>query len=128
MPLDCCHEPNMLTCDEFLVHQGLLGSGYSYLVGLETVVQSGFDLIVASTNAEIELAMLGPYQRTLLGVAPNRTSGLLRDATLALERHISAKSGQSLNDYLFTRDLKVTTSFADLASNLGIQIDVINIE
>lgn len=128
MAIDCCHEPNSISCDEFLVHQGLLGSGYSYLIQVESFVQSGFDLIVASRNTEVELANLLPYQRSLTAVDPRRTSSLLRDATLALERHISDKSGQSLDDYLFTRGLKVTRSFAELSSRLGVPINALNIE
>ena len=128
MPLDCCHLPNSLSCDEFMTHQGLLGSGYSYLVRLNATVQSGFNLIVASTNAEVELGLLLPYSRSLSITEAERTSNLLRDATLALESHISSKSGQSMNDYLYTRGLKVTRSFADLAANLGTPINALNVE
>lgn len=127
MPLDCCHQPNMLTCDEFLVHQGLLGSGYAYLVGLEAIVQSGFDLIIASTDTEVEVALLNPYQRTLLNVAPEKTAGLLRNAVVALEAHIVNRSGQSMNDYLSLRGLKVTPEFASLSSIVGSAIDSGNV-
>lgn len=127
MPLDCCHQPNMLTCDEFLEHQGFLGSGYMYLVGLETVVQSGFNMVVASTNAEVELALMTPYSRSLLKADPSVTASLLRDAVVALEAHITNRSGQSINDYLSLRGLKVSPGFASLSSIVGTAIDSGNV-
>jgi hypothetical protein len=91
------------------------------------VVQSGFNMIVASTNAEVEVSLLGPYQRTLLGVAPAKTAGLLREAVVALEAHIVNRSGQSMNDYLSLRGLKVTPEFASLSSIVGTAIDSENV-
>jgi hypothetical protein len=118
----------MLSDLEFLGHQGLLGSGYALLVAVEPLVQSGFQLVVLSSDIETELAMLGGYDRNLPKVAPARTANLLRDATEALERHVTDSSGQTLNDYLFTRGLKVSQDFADLSGALGQAINPLNIE
>lgn len=120
--------PGILSDQELLEHQGLLGSGYYYLVQVERVVQSGLHLVVLSTDVEVELALLRPYNNTLDKVNPLSTANLLREAVEALERHITDRSGQSFNDYLFTRSLKVTQYFADLSGVLGLPINEGNIE
>ena len=119
MPLDCCHEPNMLTCDEFMQHQALLGSGYHFLVELEAVVGSGLNLVVLSTVIGVEVDLIGPYNVNLATVDTTRTTSLLQAATVALEAHITARSGESLNDWLATRSLRVSQDFADLSATLG---------
>lgn len=128
MPLDCCAEPGSLTCDEFMAQQETLGSSYDHLVELESEFQIVFDAIVASSNVEVELALLKPYEKVLLALAPERTASLLRDAVIALEKHIETKSSQSINDWLYTRELKVTQSFATLSALVATTINEDNIE
>src|SRR4051812_7940651 len=109
----------ILSDSELLQHQALLGSGYAYLVQVDLLVESGFRLVVASSDVEVELNMLAPYARNMDRVVPDRTSNLLREATEALEQHITDRSGQTFNDYLYTHGLKVSQNFADLSAALG---------
>ena len=119
--------PGIITHVEFLQQQALLGSGYAALVQLESYVHSGFHLIILSTIPEVEVALLQPYAENLDTVNPSRTSNLLRRAMLALERHITDRSGQSFNDYLYTHGLKVSQDFAALSGRLGTTISPLNI-
>ena len=112
---------------EFLHHQALLGSGYMHLVEVETLLESGFRLIVVSSDSEVELALLNPYARNLDKVSPTRTANLLREAATALERHVTDSSGQTLNDYLYTNGIKVGQDYADLSAALGRTINPLNI-
>jgi hypothetical protein len=108
--------------------QEALGLAYDALVQLEVQVQVIFDAIVASDNVEVTLALVKVYEKALLAVAPERTASLLRESVVALEKHISSKSGQSINDWLYTRELKVTQSFAALSSIVSETIQSENIE
>ena len=118
----------MLSPSDLISQQALLGSGYAFLVRVEEQVESGFRLVVASTDTEAELALLNPYATNMDTVDPQRTAGLLRQATMALETHITDRSGQTFNDYLFTRGLKVTRDFATLSGILGTPIDPENVQ
>lgn len=119
--------PGILSDAELLQHQALLGSGYAYLVGVETVLASGLHLIVLSTDPDVEVALLQPYAQNLDAADPNKTAALLRQATEALENHITDRSGQTFNDYLFTHSLKVSQDFAALSAALGHTISPLNI-
>lgn len=116
-----------LSDSALLQHTALLGSGFTSFVQVETYVESGFRLVVASTDVDVELALLNPYARNLDRVEPTRTANLLREATEALERHVTDSSGQTFNDYLYTHGLKVSQGFADLSAALGRTIDPLNI-
>lgn len=118
----------LISDEDFLQHQAFLGSGYAGLVQIRDVVESGLTLVVASTDPDVEVIMLDPYVRNLDFVNPDATAGLLRTAKESLDRHVTNLSGQSLNDYLFTRGLKVNRDFADLSEALGVPIDEQNIE
>lgn len=119
--------PGIISDVELDQQQALLGSGYAHLVQVESLVYSGLHLIVLSTDPEVEIALLSPYVRTLDTVDHLKTSNLLRQATEALERHITDRSGQTFNDYLFTHGLKVGQNFAALSAALGHIISPINI-
>ena len=119
--------PGILSDTELLQHQALLGSGFAHLVQVELLVQSGLHLIVLSTDADVEVALIGAYANNLQTVDRSRTANLLRQATEALERHITDRSGQTFNDYLFTRGLKVGHDFATLSGLLGHAISPLNI-
>jgi len=119
--------PGILTDAEFLQQQALLGSGYAYLVQVEALVYSGLHLVVLSTDPEVEVALLQPYVSNLDTVDHLKTATLLRQATEALERHITDISGQTFNDYLYTHGIKVSQDFASLSAALGHAISPLNI-
>lgn len=119
--------PGILSDAEFLQQQALLGSGYAHLVQVETLVFSGLHLVVLSTDPEVEVALLGPYVSNLDTVDHLKTASLLRQATEALERHITDRSGQTFNDYLYTHGIKVSQDFASLSAALGHAISPLNI-
>lgn len=120
--------PGILSDSEFLLQQGLLGSGYAHLVQVESLVYSGLHLVVLSEDPEVEVALLLPYSRNLDTVAHLKTANLLRQATEALERHITDRSGQTFNDYLYAHGLKVSQNFAALSAALGHIISPLNVE
>jgi hypothetical protein len=99
-----------------------------YLTLVEEQVQSGLELAADSGDVDVELALLEKFNSNLEKVAPLRTANLLREATIALERHVADRSGQTFNDYLYTHGLKVGQDFADLSSALGSPINLQNIE
>ncbi len=117
----------ILSDEELLQQQALLGSGYAYLIQVETLVYSGLHLIVLSSDPEVEVALLQPYAANLEEVDPNKTANLLRRATEALERHITDTSGLTFDDYLFTHGLKVSQDFASLSAALGRTISPLNV-
>jgi len=117
----------ILSDTELLQQQALLGSGYAYLIQVERFVYSGLHLIVLSSDPEVEVALVQPYAANLEEVDPTRTAGLLRRATEALERHITDRSGQSFDDYLFTHGIKVGQDFAALSAALGHTINPLNV-
>lgn len=112
---------------EFLLHQGYLGSGYASLVQIQNVLQSGVNLVVASHDAQVELDLLSPYVANAESMDVTASASLLRQATVALERHITDGTGQTFNDYLFTNGLKVGRDFASLSGLLGVTINPVNI-
>jgi hypothetical protein len=114
--------------EEFHRHQAYLGSGYAALVEVESVVGSGLALVVASEDIQVELDMLDAYNENYGQVQLQATSSLLRIATLALENHITERTGQTFNDFLYLNGLKVNQDFADLSELLGVPIDPLNIE
>lgn len=119
--------PGILSDAELLQHTAYLGSGYADLVQVSNLVQSGLHLVVLSTDVQVELDLLTPYVQNLAKVNPLQTANLLRQATEALERHITDRSGQTFNDYLFTHGIKVSQDFANLSGALGAAIDQSNI-
>lgn len=117
----------ILSDDVFLQHQAFLGSGFASLKEVESLVESGLTLVVASTDVQVEIDLLGSYTANLTRVSIDATAQLLSLATNALERHITERSGQTFNDYLFTNGLKVSQDFADLSAVLGATIAPQNI-
>lgn len=118
----------ILSDEEFIQHQALLGSGFSSLRTVQSVVESGLALVVASTDVLVELDMLAEYAFNATRVEADVTASLLRQATVALETHITERSGQTFNDFLFTNGLKVNQDFADLSNAVGVPIVPENIE
>lgn len=117
----------ILPNDQFLLQQGLLGSGYASLVQVQSYLQSGVNLVVASHDADVELDLLSPYVQNAESMDITASAAYLRVATLALERHITDESGQTFNDYLFVNGLKVGQNFASLSGLLGVTINPVNI-
>jgi len=113
---------------DFLTQQGYLGSGYAGLYQSYSSIESGLVVVVASQDVDVEVDMLGAYSRNLVTVNTQATSGLLREAYDALVEHVETHSGQPFNDYLYSRSLKVTQSFATLSDNLGLEIAPENIQ
>lgn len=119
--------PGIISDADFLEQQLLLGSGYAHLVQVEVLVQSGLHLIVLQTDPEVEVALLSPYVANLNTVQHLKTANLLRQATEALERHVTDRSGQTFDDYLFTHGLKVSEDFAALSAALGHVVNPLNV-
>lgn len=117
-----------LSDTEFLQHQAFLGSGFAGLALAQTMVESGLALVVASTDIGVEVDMLNPYAINAETVNVDATANLLALAARALEGHITGTTGQTFNDYLFVRGLKVSQNFADLSAILGATIAPANIE
>ena len=113
---------------DFLSHQAYLGSGYSALVQVESVLESGLRLVVSSTDRQVEIDMIDGYVVNLEQANPDGTAALLRDATMALQHHITERTGQTFNDFLFVNGLQVSKDFADLSETLGVPISPANIE
>ena len=114
--------PGILTDLQLLQEQELLGEAYSSLVSVEGYVQSGLQIIVLSTDDDVEVSLLQPFAQNLITVDHNKTSVILRQATQALEQHIVDRSGQTFDDYLSTHALKVSQDFAALSASLGLSI------
>lgn len=113
---------------DFDRQQAYLGSGYYALVECQNVMQSGLNLVVASTDIQVELDMLSPYSLNAENVNVDQTSALFRQAMTALQRHITDGSGQTFNDYLYVNGWKVGSGFAFLSGLLGYGISPENIE
>jgi hypothetical protein len=117
----------LISDEDFLQLQSLLGRGYDGLAQAYTSVESGLAVVVASTDIDVAVDMVGPFSQNLTTTDVRGTSGLLRVATESLERHVQNKTGQTFNDYLFTRGLQVTPSFALLSGYLGVPISPLNV-
>jgi len=118
----------LLTDQEFLLLQGLLGSGYDGLVRLQESLESGLTVVTYSTNVTVELDLLYAFEANANAVEAGLTIDMMSRATIALLRHVENRGGQEINDYLFSRQMKVTRRFAELSSGLGYTIAPENIE
>jgi hypothetical protein len=118
----------VLADDEFLAHQGLLGSGFAAIKLAGTYVESGFQLVVDSSDVEVELDLLDAYFVNVQSLEEESAASLLGLATRALHRHVRSRTQQAFNDFLFTRGLKVTQDFADLSALNGVPIRPENIQ
>jgi hypothetical protein len=119
--------PGLLDDEEFLSLQGVLGSGYDGLTRLQGSLDSGLEIVAFSTNVIVETDMLYAFEQNAELVNTTVSVDLMAQATLALIGHVENRSGQTLNDYLWTRALKVTPSFAELSSGLGHPVYSVNI-
>lgn len=118
----------VMSDQEFLLQQGFLGSGFQALKQVNTYVQSGLNLVVASVDIDVEVDLIRPYARNYNNVNTDITGpDLLTIATDALEKHVSQRTGQTFNDYLYTRGLKVSPQFAELSALVGYPINEDNI-
>ena len=120
--------PGLLTNEEFLTLQGLLGSGYDGLVRVQQSLDSGVEVVAFSTNVVVETDMLFAFTSNAALANATISVDLMSQSTLSLINHVRNRSGQTLNDYLFVRDLKVTPSFSALSSGLGHPIFPVNVE
>lgn len=119
----------LISDSDFLRQQAYLGSGYAALESVHSYVQSGLYLVTASSDVDVEIDMIGGYTEDFNNTEEiNTASSLLRKATEALERHITTRTGQTFNDYLYLRGLKVTPQFAELSAIVGQEINPINIQ
>lgn len=118
----------LISNQNFLKHQGYLGSGYAAFVQANSLLLSGIELIVSETDVDVETEMLDGYTLNYQNTDPAATSSLLRLATQALQEHVQNRSGQEFNDYLFLRNLKVSRDFADLSGHLGVPVQEENIQ
>jgi hypothetical protein len=119
----------VMSNQEFLLQQGFLGSGFQALRQLNIYVQSGLNLVVFSQDVDVETDLITPYAENYNNTNTDWTGpNLLTLATVALERHISQRTGQTLNDYLYTRGLKVSPQFAELSALVGYVVDASNIQ
>ena len=118
----------LLTDQEFLLLQGLLGSGYDGLVRMQSSLESGLTVVAYSTNPTVEVDLLYAFDANANEAATGLTKDLMARATLALLRHVENRGGQEINDYLYARQMKVTRRFAELSSGLGYVIARDNIE
>lgn len=118
----------VLSDEDFLKHQGYLGSGFAAIGQAGSYVASGFQLVVDSSDAEVEIDLLQEYLINSQALEENGAASLLGHATRALHRHIRSRTGQAFNDYLWVRNLKVTQDFADLSALVGVPIQSANIE
>ena len=120
---------SIISNEDFLQEQAWLGSGYSYLVQISNLMYSGLHLVVDTQDIDVEVDLLGPFNTNLNAVNPGSTYNLLRTATQALERHITSRSGQTFNDWLYTQEppLQVSPDFATLSGLTGTPIAPQNI-
>lgn len=118
----------LLTDQEFMLLQGLLGSGYDGLVRCQESLESGLQVVAYSTNVTVELDMLYAFEANANDVNTVLAKDLMSRATLSLLRHVENRGGQEINDYLYARAMKVTRRFAELSSGLGYAIASENIE
>ncbi len=117
----------LLSNNALILHTNLLGSGWQSLSVVESLMLSGLNNVVNSDDLTIERDLLINYNINYETVNVNNTCNLLRKATEALERHITSNSGQTFNDYLNVKTLKVSQNFANLSSGLGVIINSSNI-
>jgi hypothetical protein len=118
----------MLSTSEFMDQQYVLGNSYAGLVQVQEMMESGLTLVAVSDDVEATIDLTEPYAANAVEVEAGAQAGRLSVATLALIRHIETRTGQSLNNWLYTNGLKVTQSFADLSDALGVTINALNIE
>lgn len=119
----------LISDSDFLRQQAYLGSGYAALVSVHSYVQSGLELVVSSVDVDVELDMIGGYSEDFNNTEEvNTASSLLRKATEALQRHVTTRTGQTFNDYLYLNGLKVTPQFAELSAIVGQEINPVNVQ
>jgi hypothetical protein len=119
----------LISDTDFLRQQAYLGSGFASLENVHSYVQSGLVLVVDSVDVDVEIDMIGGYTEDFNSTEEiNTASSLLRKATVALQRHVETRSGQTFNDYLYLRGLKVSTKFAELSAIVGQEINPVNIQ
>jgi hypothetical protein len=118
----------LLTDREFMLLQGFLGSGYDGLTRLQRSIESGLEVVVFSENVTVESDMLYQFESNWNNVNTVVTKDIMAEATLALLMHVNNRSGQDINEYLYSRSLRVGRSFAELSSGLGYSIYPINIQ
>jgi len=119
--------PGIISDADFLQQQALLGSGFSYLIAVDSLMYAALHSVVLMTDPTVEAALLQPYARNLETVSTTRTASLLREATTTLEDYVESSCQQSLDDYLLTHGLKVCQDFASLSGKLGRPIDPRNV-
>jgi hypothetical protein len=118
----------MLSTTDFLTQQSTLGEAYAGLVQVQDQMESALTELALVTDVEATIDLTTPYSQNLDAVQVSSQVGRLQTATLALIGHVQNRSGQSINDWLFTNNLKVTQNFADLCGALGTTINALNIE
>lgn len=119
----------LITDSDFIRQQAYLGSGYAALESLHSYVQSGLEVVVSSEDVDVEVDMIGGYTEDFNNTEEIGTaSSLLRRATEALQRHVTTRTGQTFNDYLYLRGLKVTPQFAELSAIVGQVVNPVNIQ
>jgi hypothetical protein len=120
--------PGLISNERFLAVQGLLGSGYDGLVQVQHSLDSGLEAVALSTNQVVERDLLYDFDANATELNVRATRDWMAQSTLSLINHVQTRSAQTLNDYLFTRGMQVTQSFAELCSGLGHPVININVQ
>jgi hypothetical protein len=107
--------------------EGLITSGYDGVMVCAANMQSGLNLIVASSDPYVEADMLTPWYDNMTN-AENATIDLLMMSTQSLLTHVGTRGGLRINDYLSVNNLKVSLEFSSICEVLGQPIDESNIQ
>lgn len=117
----------IVTTSEFMALEGFITSGYDGIMLCAANMQSGLNLIVASSDPYVEADMLDPWYMNMLD-AEGSTTDLLFRSTQSLLSHVGTRSGLQINDYLVANSLKVSREFSSICEVLGQPIDESNIQ
>jgi len=117
----------IVTPSEFMALENFITTGYNGIMVCAVSMQSGLNLIVASSDPYVEADTLTPWYDNMSD-AERSTTDLLRQATQSLLTHVSTRAGLEINDYLVVNGLKVSRQFSSVCEVLGQPIDESNIQ
>ena len=107
--------------------EGFITSGYDGIMVCAANMQSGLNLIVASSDPYVEADMLDPWYQNMSDTERSTTDLLLR-STQSLLTHVGTRGGLQINDYLLVNNLKVSREFSSVCEVLGQPIIESNIQ
>lgn len=117
----------IVSTSEFMALESLITQGYNGIMVCAVSMQSGLNMIVASSDPYVEADMLTPWYDNMSD-AERSTTDLIMQSTQSLLTHVTTRAGLEINDYLVANSLKVSRQFSSVCEVLGQPIDESNIQ